>query len=105
MFFYKDEGGRANCLECILCLKDSIGNTVLSRTIPLAARLVYEGDFSPVQSQRDILEIITPNLEIKKGNCQIDFRINEVSKNHGKRVLFLFYFVLLLLLLLRLFLF
>ena len=84
--FYKDEGGRANCLNCKLCLKDSERGTVTNRLIPLTARLVYSEDFLPAQSQRDILEILTPNLELKKGVCSIDFRINEVSKNHGKRV-------------------
>merc|ERR1712003_417209 len=33
----------------------------------------------------DILEILTQNVELKKGQCAVDFRINEVSKNHNKR--------------------
>ena len=58
-----DEGGHANCLKCKLCLKDSSRNT---------AFLVYEEDTSPAQSQRDILEILTPNLELKRGICSIE---------------------------------
>lgn len=83
--FYKDEGGRANCLRCKLVLRDSSNNTVKNRDIPLVAKLVYE-DMSLAQSSRDILEILTQNVELKKGQCQVDFRINEVSKNHNKRV-------------------
>ena len=41
---------------------------------------------SLAQSSRDILEILTQNVELKKGQCDVDFRINEVSKNHNKRV-------------------
>lgn len=83
--FYKDEGGRANCLRCKILLKDSNESTVKNRDIPLIARLVYE-DMSLAQSSRDILEVLTQNVELKKGQCNIDFRINEVSKNHNKRV-------------------
>eukprot|EP01083_Nonionella_stella_P012429 35280_1 len=82
--FYKDEGGRANCLRCKILLKDSMRNTVKNRDIPLTAKLVYE-DMSVAQSSRDILEILTQNVELKKGQCCVDFRINEVSKNHNKR--------------------
>jgi len=82
--FYKDEGGRSNCLQCKILLKDSQKSTVKNRDIPLTAKLVYE-DMTLAQSSRDILEILTQNVELKKGQCSIDFRINEVSKNHNKR--------------------
>eukprot|EP00484_Ammonia_sp_Unknown_P005938 CAMPEP_0197073024 /NCGR_PEP_ID=MMETSP1384-20130603/210395_1 /TAXON_ID=29189 /ORGANISM="Ammonia sp." /LENGTH=861 /DNA_ID=CAMNT_0042511849 /DNA_START=108 /DNA_END=2697 /DNA_ORIENTATION=- len=82
--FFKDEGGRANCLRCKILLKDCNSNIVKNRDIPLTAKLVYE-DMSLAQSSRDILEIITQNVELKKGQCGVDFRINEVSKNHNKR--------------------
>ena len=83
--FYKDEGGRANCLHCRILLKDCAQSVVAQRDIPLMARLVYE-DMSVAQSSRDILEVLTQNLQLKKGECAADFRINEVSKNHNKRV-------------------
>ena len=40
---------------------------------------------TPAQSQREILAILSQNLDIKNGHCVINFRINEVSKNHNKR--------------------
>jgi len=57
---------------------------VENRDIPLTAKLVYE-DMSLAQSSRDILEVLTQNVQLKKGQSEVDFRINEVSKNHNKR--------------------
>jgi len=82
--FFKDEGGRANCLHCKILLKDCKKSVVKNRDIPLTAKLVYE-DMSLAQSSRDILEVLTQNLQLKKGQSAVDFRINEVSKNHNKR--------------------
>jgi len=82
--FFKDEGGRANCLHCKILLKDCKKAVVKNRDIPLTAKLVYE-DMSVAQSSRDILEVLTQNLQLKKGQSAVDFRINEVSKNHNKR--------------------
>eukprot|EP01084_Bolivina_argentea_P207349 353776_1 len=81
--FYCAEGGRANCLNCKILLKDCNGNTVTNRDMPLITTLVYE-DMSITQSQ-NILKILTQNIELKKGKCTINFQINEVSKNHNKR--------------------
>eukprot|EP01084_Bolivina_argentea_P272123 463228_1 len=82
--FYKDEGGRSNFLRCEICLKDCVKNTVKNRDIPLTGTLLYE-DFSIVESSHDILELLTSNIILKQGKCHIDFRINEVSKNHCRR--------------------
>lgn len=90
--FFKDEGGRANCLHCKILLKDCKKSVVKNRDIPLKAKLVYE-DMSMAQSCRDILEVLTQNLQLKKGQSSVDFRINEVSKNHNKRVLCYIFFI------------
>eukprot|EP01084_Bolivina_argentea_P265201 449431_1 len=78
--FYKDQGGKTNCLKCKIILKNCKNKTVKNRDIPLIAKLLYE-DMSITQSSHDILEIQTQNIHLKNGICLVNFRINEVSKN------------------------
>ncbi|ETO15987.1 hypothetical protein RFI_21374 [Reticulomyxa filosa] len=76
--FYKDEGGRNNCLNVVVHLKDSQHNIDETRDkIPLTLRLVYD-DNSQAQSQRDILEVLTINFFC--GDSLFDVFTSKMSK-------------------------
>ena len=84
--FYKDQGGKLRTMECTLQLQ-KLGNVnVLSEKIALKLTLYYE-DKTEVSNQ-EILQIpimVQEQCFIENGTFQLKFRIEDVSKNHGKK--------------------
>jgi hypothetical protein len=81
--WYKDEGGKDNCMEVRLQLRDAEDRLVTTRDVPLLVKLVYEGG-AEVEKQ-NILSFSPQNSRVfidDTGTGCIFFRINEVSNRH-----------------------
>ncbi len=91
--WFKDEGGRDNCVEFSVRLVDSEGHEVLNRNVQLRLTLLY-GNMHPVANQ-DILRVFScsewslnpQNYGAKKDQSTVHFkvRIDEVSRHHQKQ--------------------
>ncbi len=86
--WYKDERGGKHYVKLHLSLLDHCGKPVLCRAVPLRAVLLYE-DRNEVENQ-EILKA-PPKHEKEavideKGVVQLILRIEDVSKNHQKKV-------------------
>lgn len=83
--FYKDQGGKLRTMDCTIRLQRRDGETVSHETFPLKLLLCYE-DKNVVANQsflsipQDIVK-----LQIENGYFHLKFRIEDVSKNHGKQ--------------------
>lgn len=83
VIWFKDRGGKRNCVKVPVRLVSSSGENVVGLTVPIHVELVYS-DGEPVPDQT-ILEMnresrlltIGPN-----GECQLRVRIREVSQRH-----------------------
>ncbi|CAM9113936.1 unnamed protein product, partial [Ascophyllum nodosum] len=83
--WYKDEGGRENCVELQVHLLGSSGEEVKSRRVPLRLVLMYE-NMHRVHNQ-EILKL-SPDSKLvidDQGKATLRVRIEEVSKNHQKQ--------------------
>ncbi|CAM9293819.1 unnamed protein product [Phaeothamnion confervicola] len=83
--WFKDEGGRENCVELRVMLRDANQMTVRRRTVPLKLVLLYES-LQRVHNQ-DILKL-SPDSKLaigEDGTANLRVRIEEVSKNHQKQ--------------------
>ncbi|CAM9764029.1 unnamed protein product, partial [Discosporangium mesarthrocarpum] len=83
--WYKDEGGRENCVELQVHLLDSSGREVKSRRVPLRLVLMYE-NMHRVHNQ-EILKL-SPDSKLiidEEGKATLRVRIEEVSKNHQRQ--------------------
>lgn len=85
--WYKDEGGKDNCIELKVKLVDKDGNKIEDFDVPLKATLIYENSDCNVPVQ-DILTLQNdPKYHIinRRNGYQSEFniRINEVSSKHG----------------------
>lgn len=86
--WFKDKGGKNNCIEMVVKLSDERGLAV-GRSIPLKLQLCYSsGEAVPRQN---ILELSRESkLQISEGFATLKVRINEVSMRHdGKCFSFL----------------
>jgi hypothetical protein len=83
--WFKDEGGKDNRIELEVSLVDGAGRLVRSRPIPLRLLLTYAG--GEVVLNQDILQI-SPDckLFVDSGTASLRVRINDISKNHQKRL-------------------
>ncbi len=90
--WFKDEGGRDNCVEFGVRLVDSEGRAVLDRNIQLHLTLLYR-NMHPVANQ-DILKVfpfsewsLNPQSDGAKSQSGVNFRvrIEEVSRHHQKQ--------------------
>jgi hypothetical protein len=83
--WFKDEGGRENCVEMQVHLIDREGVEVTNRRVPLRLVLLYN-NLSRVQNQ-EILKL-SPDSKLsvdEEGKATLRVRIEEVSKNHQKQ--------------------
>eukprot|EP00903_Cladosiphon_okamuranus_P007178 g6970.t1 len=83
--WYKDEGGRENCVELQVHLLGPSGGEVKSRRVPLRLVLMYD-NMHRVQNQ-EILKL-SPDSKLvidEHGKATLRVRIEEVSKNHQKQ--------------------
>jgi len=83
--WYKDEGGRENCIEMFVYLKDRDGQEVNNRKVKLRLVLLYE-IMDKVQNQ-EILKL-SPDCKTTtgdEGKAMLKLRIEEVSKNHQRQ--------------------
>lgn len=85
--WYKDEGGRDNCINISGLLVDEHEQPVQGREVPLKVVLAYEGEDTTEVKQQNILKIpqeTLPKVD-KFGKIILRVRIEEVSKNHQKQ--------------------
>lgn len=82
MIWFKDQGGRDNCIEMKVLLLDKYDQPVVHYHVPLRLVLVYENRFQ-VQKQ-DLLRVATESTLFIDGvnGAFLKFRIEDVSKNH-----------------------
>lgn len=85
--FYKDQGGKQRTMECIIQLRLSKENVECSDvSMPLKLTLCYEsGEVVEEQHHLSISEKVQC-MKIEKGIFHLNFRIDDVSKNHCKRL-------------------
>lgn len=84
--FYKDQGGKLRTMNCVIQLQQRDGGMCLHEKIPLKLTLCYE-DKNAVANQSFLsisqdIEI----LQIENGFFHLKFRVEDVSKNHGKQM-------------------
>ena len=83
--FYKDEGGRDKHVT-VQAELHSIQGLVENKEIPLMLTLHYEDQTQLIDSQQKYLKVIEGgDLRIVGGKCALNFRINDVSKNHNRK--------------------
>ncbi|CAM9876852.1 unnamed protein product, partial [Chrysoparadoxa australica] len=83
--WYKDEGGRDNCIELMIYLKDSEGRTIRNRQVPLRLTLLYES-LHRVQNQEILMLAPGSRMSIEEnGTTLLRAKVGEVSKNHQKQ--------------------
>eukprot|EP00604_Paraphysomonas_vestita_P001076 CAMPEP_0174817710 /NCGR_PEP_ID=MMETSP1107-20130205/208_1 /TAXON_ID=36770 /ORGANISM="Paraphysomonas vestita, Strain GFlagA" /LENGTH=263 /DNA_ID=CAMNT_0016028665 /DNA_START=67 /DNA_END=859 /DNA_ORIENTATION=+ len=82
--WFKDKGGKHNCIEIIVKLSDEKGQAVC-RSIPLKLQLCYST--GEVVSRQNILDLSRESkLQInEEGYASLKVRINEVSMRHDGR--------------------
>lgn len=83
--FYKDEGGLQRSMPLQMELH-SVSGIATKNEVPLVLTLHYDND-KKVQLKEDAQKLLRimdskAKLQIKKGKAMVDFRINDVSKNH-----------------------
>lgn len=84
--WYKDEGGKDNCLEYWVKLVDANHALVTNIIVPLRMVLMYEDGREVHQQHILALSHDSKACINESGFCDIKFRINEVSNRHmGKR--------------------
>jgi len=84
--FYKDQGGKLRTMECTVQLRSVEENMrYLEMSMPLKLTLCYENE--EVVAKQDYLSISEEvrSMRINKGTFHLKFRIEDVSKNHGRR--------------------
>lgn len=83
--WFKDEGGRDKSMEAKLSLCDADGNLVRDRRIPLTITLLYDNELSTKVMKQETLRLLGPPrqcIDPTNGKCSVQFRIEDVSKNH-----------------------
>eukprot|EP00943_MAST-04B_sp_MAST-4B-sp1_P000743 g743.t1 len=84
--FYKDQGGKLRTMNCVIQLQQRDGGMCLHEAIPLKLMLCYE-DKSIVANQSFLsISQDIEKLQIENGFFHLKFRVEDVSKNHGKRM-------------------
>jgi len=85
--FYKDEGGRDRGMKVNVGLYDYHDKPIRNRRIPLDLTLIYDPTLIPVDKQ-GIFRVIGTTEQCAlddDGRTSLDFRIEEVSKNHNNQ--------------------
>lgn len=91
LFFHNllsDMGGRDKALSASATLVDSEGNKVKNRKIPLQLTLLYDNEDRTQVAKQDIFRIIgtsSYHIDPETGEAPLQFRIEDVSKNHQKQ--------------------
>lgn len=83
--WFKDEGGRDKSMEAKVSLVDASGNIVKDRRIPLTVTLLYDNELSTKVMKQETLRILSSPrhfIDPQTGECTVQFRIEDVSKNH-----------------------
>jgi hypothetical protein len=88
--WYKDEGTKEKCISVVVKLINAKGELVTNKIVPLMVTLVY-GSGQLVQPF-SVLKVFqeSPLIISDTGSQIIDFRVNEVSRNHRKQMFHLF---------------
>jgi hypothetical protein len=81
--WYKDQGGKENCIELPVQLIDQHSKLVKTRRVPLKLTLLYENG-TPVPKQ-DILRNCSTMAIGETGQHVCRIRIEEVSRSHQKQ--------------------
>jgi hypothetical protein len=81
--WYKDQGGKENCIDLPVSLVDDHQRVVKSRRVPLKLMLLYEG--GAVCVKQEILKIHGAAVVGETGQSIIRVRIEEVSRSHQKQ--------------------
>jgi hypothetical protein len=81
--WYKDQGGKENCIDLHVNLVDNHQQIVKSRRVPLKLTLLYEGG-NPCLKQ-EILRVHGAAVVGETGQSLIRVRIEEVSRSHQKQ--------------------
>ena len=81
--WYKDQGGKENCIELPLSLYDSNNNIVKTRRVPLKLVMHYESGL--VVPRQEFLKILSPTSIGETGEVKLRVRIEEVSRGHQKQ--------------------
>lgn len=81
--WYKDQGGKENCIDLPVSLIDSNGNLVKSRRVPLKLTMYYESGV--IVPRQDFLKIMSQTSIGETGEVKIRVRIEEVSRGHQKQ--------------------
>jgi len=83
--WFKDEGGRDKSMEAKVSLIDASANIVKNRRIPLTITLLYDNELSTKVMKQETLRILSSPrhfIDPQTGECSVQFRIEDVSKNH-----------------------
>eukprot|EP01034_Spumella_vulgaris_P031174 gene31174-38521_t len=83
--WFKDEGGKDNCIDVHVRLVDQNGNLVTTRSVPLRLTLQYASGENVLK--QDLLVVMPDSsMSVEKSGCAlIKLRINDVSKNHQRQ--------------------
>ena len=84
--WFKDEGGRENCIEMCINLIDSTKMNILNKKVQLRLTLLYESGL--IVPRQDVLKL-NPDSKMfidDSGSAVIKFRIEEVSRSHQKQL-------------------
>lgn len=81
--WYKDQGGKENCIEIPVSLVDSNGQLVKTRRVPLKLVMYYESGV--IVPRQDFLKIMSQSSIGEAGEIKLRVRIEEVSRGHQKQ--------------------
>jgi hypothetical protein len=81
--WYKDQGGKENCIDLHVNLVDNHQQIVKSRRVPLKLTLLYEGGNHCLK--QDILRVHGTAVVGETGQSLVRVRIEEVSRSHQKQ--------------------
>lgn len=81
--WYKDQGGKENCIDLPVSLYDSNNNLVKTRRVPLKLTMYYESGV--VVPRQEFLKIMSQTSIGETGEVKIRVRIEEVSRGHQKQ--------------------
>ena len=83
--WYKDMGGKDNAMQVTVTLKDQNGEAVRNQKVPLRLDLLYDNEQRSRVMKQEILRTIgsrNPAIDPNTGKATVQFRIEQVSKNH-----------------------
>ena len=95
--FYKDVGGKRHAIVVRVVLRDmETSTTALGLKLPIVCSIRFDNERTSVdQSEHQIATFFdAPFVTAVDGTATVSFRINDVSRNHGRFPFFSFHFAL-----------